>query len=201
MIPSSNSKRGDRRARQNKLSGNVTVRTPSEAFELRLSVFKDKARLLGKHFLSLTAINTMTNINLTANLFGSRSAAYANIFARWRIVRILLQPIVGGSGGTTPVAIGFLDDSSLTSDAPTTLDDVVQLRCSTLLSTGSSVDTSFEFRPVDPKMWYYTETESSTSDARLYIPTSLWYISTGTSTTVNYLMSYELQFEGAVSNV
>jgi hypothetical protein len=169
---------------------------------MRLANFKDRSRLLGKHYISQSVTTTISSIDLVASTFGTRSSAYANLFARWRIVRILLSPVLSASSSsTTPVAVGFLDDTHLTGDAPTTLDDVVQLRCSAIFSSSSTVETDIEFRPVDPKTWYYTENESTASDARLYIPSSLWFLSSGSSSTVGFLMSYELEFEGAVSNV
>jgi len=204
MIPSNNThKRGARRARQNKSSGSVTVRTPSQAFERQLSTRSDRSRLLGKTTISTGSV-TLSGFNLNPAIFGARPTAYASIFSRWRIARLIIRPLSISSEATAPTGVSFagvLDDTATSADVPTSATGVLDLRCSVSLPAQYTSDSQneFEWRPLrGPTQWFYTTLEGSSSDPRLEVPASLWFASNSTAASALFQVDYDLMFEGAV---
>jgi hypothetical protein len=199
--------RGARRVRQNKSSGNVTVRTPSQAFEKKLSTASDRSRLMGKTILTIAG-NTPSGFNVNPSYLGTRPAAYAGLYARWRINRLIFK-VVSTSGTTTGSAlIGILDDTTTAADVPTTFTGVLALRCSssfcvtsTPIYTYSPISTSneLEWRPLrsSPK-WFYTTLEGSSSDPRLEVPCSVWTASSTGAVSSQVEIDYDISYEGAV---
>jgi hypothetical protein len=104
--------------------------------------------------------NTSTNIGLKPYSFGDRVALLASVYTRYRIKSITFSYKTHvGSTINGALALGVADDSN-TSDIVGNIggiyDNVVNLRC----SNDSVVwkDFSFDWIPLDPKKWYYTDT-------------------------------------------
>jgi hypothetical protein len=171
-----------------------------QASEVQLASRKDRFVSRGKTLVtvSLTAA-TIFSLNLTplSTVFGSRMTAANNIFARYRIVKLLLRTV--NPGVTDNVAFGLLDDvTTAPGTLPTTQNDVVQLRCSTFIFGGQTTPTIIDWKPIDPLKWYYTQTDVG-GDARLAVQCALVAFSqiTGSQT---FEMHYTLEFEGATDN-
>jgi len=117
------------------------------------------------------------------------------IFARYKIVKLIIQvrPLLGQ---TTNTVFGILDDViNSAATLPTTFNDVYQLRCSAIISPGQTVPTIFEWKPVDPDKWYYTEGDIG-GDNRFTVPAGLVaFSSSGTVLPVEF--HYTIEFEGA----
>jgi len=181
----------------------VTVRTPSQAFERMLSVRSDTSRLLGKTVVSTTATNPI-GLDVNTHLLGARPVAFAAIFLRWKINRLIVKPLFLNLTGQGSFA-GFLDDNISSGDVPTTGSGVLDLRCSVAYPANESAyetHNEFEWSPLrGPTKWFYTTLEGSTSDPRLEVPCSFWYGQTATATIGSWEVDYDISFEGAVDTL
>jgi hypothetical protein len=152
ITPISHSKRGARRVRQNKSSGN-----------------RGTSHLRGRQALVVCLTNSsgavgFSTIKLDPLSLSDRPAAVAAAFQRYRIVRMVLRfrsSLPSNVAGH--VYTGVIDDASDTT-AITTGDQVLNLRTSQ--SSDVWKDHTLIFTPVDPSKWYYINAESSTSDQR-----------------------------------
>jgi hypothetical protein len=161
MTPNKSNKRGGRRARQNKLSGIVTM-SQTEAFENALAKRgADSTNMRGKLLFTSTTSPTPTAIlALTPQAFGARAAAYATLFSSYRFKYLKIK-FSGNAAGTTNglTAIGVLDDATVTEgDAPTNINTILEQRCSGSSFPNSSMPTFISWSPIDGKKWFYTFT-------------------------------------------
>jgi hypothetical protein len=174
--------------------------TPSMKFEQKLSRSSDATVLRGK-FLATATIGATPSISLVLNPnnFGPRAAALAAIFTRFRFKSIGFKFIcTSGTFVSSDGAIGVLDDSSGTEgDAPTTINSVLEMRCSALNLTAETVPTEFRWEPVDKTLWYATYPGATGSDARLVNAGVVYQSATATGVIMSIEMDYELVFKGA----
>jgi hypothetical protein len=205
MIPSTNNKRGARRARQNKTPIKVISMTQTEAFEANLSRSSDATVLRGKFLLNPTPTAVPSNIlSLSpANVsMGGRLNQLALSFSRYRFkylkFRFLTANVVPASF-SGQVALGVVDDGvATTSDTPTTASGVMELRCSGTAFVNQTVPTTFEWSPADKEFWYYTTPDAI--DAR-FLNSGLLFIastSTGGAPITDIEVDYCCVFKGAV---
>lgn len=176
----------------------VTIVTPIERFEQRLAQSADATVLRGKLIFSTTIVSTTPTVILTlsANAFGTRSIAFAANFTQWKIKRLLMKftGIVGAAN--VGAAAGVFDDVSSSTDVPTTLSDVAQLRCSALSPPGSTIPCFFEYKPNDSKLWHFTTSDSG--DSRLITYGVLYAVAvSGSSAAFFAEVDYELVYKGA----
>jgi len=192
-------KRAFRRKGGKRSSATMSL-TPSQQFEKELASRKDICVVKGSFLLtsSTVAINT-TSMN--PKLIGGRPGTIAPAFARFRLLRLvvkILPPTTSSGAAFGPFGFGVLDDVGVTADTPATLAGIAQLRCNVQYGYGVTVPTELVWNPVDPRKWYYVDTESS-GDPRLQIPCELVYnVSTGAI--VAFQVFYTFEFEGASSN-
>lgn len=191
---------------------NVTVRTPAQAFERTLASRSDRSRLMGKCFVSLSSTSSgFVGFNINPASLGVRPAAYAALFTRWRISRLIVKPLAltTAFSANEVCFIGFLDDSITSSDVPTSGVAILDLRCSaSSVATSTSATVApgpistyneYEYRPLrGPPTWYFTTLEGSSSDPRLEVPCSLWFGGPSAAVfTAAFEIDYDLLYEGA----
>lgn len=168
--------------------------TPTEAFNANLSQHSDSSVVRGK--LSFTLPTTATPgllINLYPNGpdFGQRVEAYQNIFTRYRFKSLkfkFLSPVSS--------AVGVQDDVTISGLAPTTTTGIAELRCSGTSLGGQTIPTEFEWKPLDPKRWFYTQTTASEPRTSY---TGIVYVGSGSASTVSVEIDYVLVFSGATN--
>jgi hypothetical protein len=159
---------------------------------------------MGKFFyvaVSSGSASTPTGVNLTPTFFGARATAYATLFAKWRVNRMIVRFINSQALGSGTIYVAaFLDDSVTSANIPTTLNGLIEQRCSQVNSGGvdsSTGELSYSPPRGNPR-WFFTTLEASTSDPRLEVPGSFYVSSTATSQTMNFLIDFDLTFTGAV---
>jgi len=193
--------------RGGRVSTDVVARTPSQAFEKMLASRSDQSRLCGKCLTTLSSGSggAPASSNINPPFLGVRPAAYAALFTRWRVNRLIVKFIVANSTALEAGVVGFLDDSNTSADVPTSAAGVLALRCSvsiplqtTAFSSSVSTFQEYEWRPSrsSPK-WFYTTLEGSSSDPRLEVPCSVFVA--GSSATANFTIEidYDITFDGA----
>jgi hypothetical protein len=182
----------------------VMAMTPSQVFEDRMSR-NDSVNVLGKHLLynvtSTTAPSIAFTLEPSGNQLGTRASSFSALYTRYRFKYIRFRFLVDPS--TTSVAnqftvFGVLDDGYVgTGTAPTTVDDVMNLRCSAIALGNQTVPTEFVWRPRDATKWYYTTPETSIGDLRLAY-SGVVYSATSIVTTFNIEIDYSIVFAGAM---
>lgn len=195
----------------------VTSLSASQAWDRRLASAKDTCRINDR--IALGAITTNTGgsysyFNILApasnsgtaigvGLFGQRVFSIGVNFYRYRINRLLAcyRPIVGtGTAGLT--AVGFADDSEYDTNrqTPNTVALVQELRCSHSTSVYREIEV--DWKPVDPKTWYYVQAveSNSASDYRFESPGALVFAAAyaPASTVIGQIdLYYDITFEGS----
>jgi hypothetical protein len=191
------SKRGDRRARQNKSPAVVVSVTPQQSFEMSLAQHTDSTPIRGKFVgtVATTSTPSVAFLILPANL-GARVASISSDYLRYRIkwfrIRFLGTSVGTSSGGFT--SMGVLDDVGYSGEPPTTGSGVSELRCSATVFTNQTDPTVFEYRPVDPKKWYYCI--ASSGNDRFDAVGTVYAVSSA-ATSVSYEVDYCVVFAGA----
>jgi hypothetical protein len=157
----------------------------------------------GKTFVTTTALGTLIGAAvLSPSAFGNRVAVASGIFARWRIVKLIIKTPSDPAATPLYTAIGVSDDDGAEGGsvpAPTTAQEIVELRCS--IANFSQVNPSeFVWTPVDKSRWYYTQQGGSSADNRFVIPGTLFVSSSTAGFVVNCLVYYTIEFEGGFDN-
>jgi hypothetical protein len=201
--PSSNTKRAvRRRARQTKSPNRtpMTVMSQTEAFNLGLSRQTDSTSLRTKQII-VTALTTTPSlvIALTPGNFGARATGLAALFTNYRLRAIVLKFYVSTTSTSTSTgALGLLDDSSgAEGDGPTTIQGVVELRCSATQFTTETVPTIFNWSPIDKRKWFYTYPGASGSDPRLSVPAVLYGCTNTGTASISVELDCIWSFKGA----
>jgi len=196
MTPKNQTKRGDRRARQNKSPNRTTTIVDiRQSFERRLASRSDTIACVGKTLLQLpsTSSNGVTSNSLSPSVFGVHFSSIAQNFTKWRILSLqLIWPIPS----STATAYGVFDDDGVATDLPSTNIGVYELRVSSLALTNQSAYT--EWKPIDKSKWYYTSGQSSANDIRDYCPCSLVAYNNGAGTAFNVECYYTIELSGGL---
>jgi len=170
----------------------------SEAEERKLSVRSDRTSLRGKQVFSVTNGSGVSGASgLSVSNFGFRLGGLLGYYLRWRIVKLVIKPIYAPPGSGTLV-YGVSDDPN---DVTTglSLNEVLELRTSRLVSSSGTDSSELQWNPVDPTKWYYTISEGAAGDVRLTTPCSLQSLN-GTPGTIQYVIYYTIEAEGAFDN-
>jgi len=178
--------------------------TQTEAFEANLSQHLDSFCLRGKLLLNF-AVSTAAPVVVlplapSNSGWGARVNNLSSIFSKYRFKYINIR-FISGSPSTTAgqSAIGVLDDgiSGLTGEAPTTVSDVAELRCSGTAFSLQTTPTCFNWTPVDKHIWM--DTTNDGTDARFSTSGILYAGSTfgTTSLTIEAELDYCIVFSGA----
>jgi len=176
--------------------------TQAQAFELQLSKNSDSTVLRGKIFLPQTAVTagTVTSLLLlspNSTAFGARCVALGLIFSNYRIKYLKFKWMGISSGTASSFAMGVLDDASgAEGNAPTTINGILEQRCSSSAFSEESVPTEFEYKPVDTRLWYKTQPGSSGSDPRLSV-NGVLYAASNAAGAVQLEVDYCFVFKGA----
>jgi len=210
MVPSRTNKRGDRRARQNKNSGSARATialSQSDMRERQLASRSDRVSIRGKAFFTSADLTAATYNPLNPAFFGDRVLKHAALYARWRIIKLVLQngPTNVTSSTATFQAYGIVDDYTAEGGSvplPTSIAEVVELRCAR--TNLSSVNPSeIEWKPLDPSKLYYSQSGAAATpaDPRFAIPGTLVVISNNaTAPSLSFVVYYTIEFEGAFDN-
>lgn len=139
-------------------------------------------------------------IPLKPSVFGDRVLVVASVYSRWKInkLQLIFKSIVSSSTNGA-LALGLLDDADVSNFTGniTSFDQVVNLRD----SQDSNIWKDFvvDYRPVDPKKWYYTNTSGGSE--RFTVPATIFgWFNGGLVSGTNYgniRLQYELIFKGA----
>jgi hypothetical protein len=170
-----------------------------EALETNLAGSSDTIMIKGKTLVPVGALaSTPASLFLVhPNSFGSRTTALATLYAKYKITDLVMTFISAGNSASGNVVLGFLDDSISEGDAPSTIEALSQLRCSTVSFAGETVTRSLKWRPRN-NGWYFTYAGSSGSDERLVNAATLYGATTGTEAIFTIMVNYTIRFTGAV---
>jgi hypothetical protein len=164
---------------------------------MSLAQHSDSTPIRGKFTATVAASTTpsVAFLILPANL-GARVASIASDYLRYRIkwLRIRFLGTSVGASGSGFTSMGVLDDVGYSGEPPTTGSGVTELRCSATTFTNQTDPTVLEYRPVDPKKWYYC-IPSSGNDRFDAVGTV--YIASSSATSVSYEVDYCVVFAGA----
>lgn len=188
----------NRRARQNKSSGRgrqQPMLNLIEQSERQLATRKDQCVCRGKTILQLSSAGLVSLAILPANL-GSRVSSLSLLYSRWKVVKLVIEAITGNIDSNSFSSVGILDDVGTSSDLPTTQNDVLQLRCASLVYGNKTAPTIFQWNPIDSTKWYYTTTD--TSDPRFVVPATI-FASGSSGSYMQGQIHYTIIFEGAVA--
>jgi len=174
-----------------------------------LSMKSDRVRLTGRTIATFTSgvSGGVASVNATQTLFGNRAVQFGFLYTRWKINRMIFKLLNVNAGASTGVsALGVLDDDNNSSDVPTSLLGIAQLRCASTYPTSDSNTVTprfpdFEWQPPrGPTKWFYTQLQGSgTSDSRLEIPCSIWFAcNQTTAVTFSIELNFDISYEGAV---
>jgi len=200
MTPNKSRKRGGRRARQNKLSGIVTM-SQTEAFENSLAKRgADCANLRGKLLFSTTiGTSPAAILALTPQAFGARAAAYATLFANYRFKYLKIKFFGNLSSAFVTSAVGILDDATTTEgDAPTNINTIMEQRCSAVVFAGVTQPGYLSWTPVDRERWLFSFTGVTGSDARLTSNGIVYAAASAASVIMTVEIDFSISFKGAI---
>jgi hypothetical protein len=202
MSPKMNKKRGvNRRAIQNKTPIPVYSMTQAQAFESQLAKNADSTVLRGKFFFPQSAL-TLTPAILTiltpaSAAFGARSVSMANLFTSFRFKYLRIKFMLLSSATPVSGAVGVLDDASgAEGDAPSSLNGILEQRCSASSFSNQTTPTEFTWEPVDKRLWYKCFPGSSGSDERL-VTSGVLYAATNNPGAVQMEVDFCIVFKGA----
>jgi hypothetical protein len=190
----------NRRARQNKSpNATTTVVTIRDSLERRLAKRSDAIDMVGRCLITVgNAGGSGVLLNgFTISSFGTRLAAIATNYSRWRISSLNLNFVIP----LTVSAVGIVDDDSLASGEPTTLSTVYELRCS-LFNQGVPAAVPFTgnllWKPVDPMRWFYTTPQSSANDLRDITPGTFAEYCNAATASWTFECYYSVQLSGGI---
>jgi hypothetical protein len=116
-------------------------------------------------------------------------------------MKVILRPISG-----TLAYYGVSDDPLDGSGDITTINEILELRCSRVLNALSSgsgsvppgTDTNeLQWNPIDPDIWYYTQLEGG-GDIRLVAPGNIVFFNTNASVqSSSFILYYSILAEGS----
>jgi len=175
----------------------------SDASERQLATRGDRVVLRGKNLATVLLTVTIGVAPLTPASFGDRVLKMAQLFSRWRIVKLIIKNSPTPSGVTGNFGYGVIDDDSAeggSAPLPTTLSEIIELRCSNALLSVTNPN-ELQWNPIDPQKWYYTQAGGASSDPRLYSPCSVAVSAAGSATSVSFIYYYTIEMEGAYDNV
>jgi len=180
----------------------VTVVTMASSFERRLAKQSDVTTLRGKLLLPTSTVTSTPAALLTGSPgnFGARASSLANIFSRFRIKTLNVKWTAVSTNAVGVVALGFYDDAtSGEGQAPSDVNGILEMRCSSSFMTPTTIPQEFAYRPVDSKLWYATQSGSTGSDQRLVAPFDLYVAGVpGGSAIIE--IDYVIVFKGAVDS-
>jgi len=178
----------------------MAITTVGDAIERRMALRSDKITLVGKRLLTGSIASGSAGVLfLTPSQFGDRLESIAASFLHFRFAKLVIEI----TSQVAPIVAGILDDVGSEGGAvpiPSTADDVLNYRCSTLVSSANQLKT-LQWRDSDPNRWYYTNqgAASAPSDPRLSTAATLYIKATGTgATTYVATMYYTIELAGAV---
>jgi len=162
----------------------------------------DRITLKGKLVVAGTAATGsifITPLSLGGGL-STRLAGFNSLYMRWRILKLAIYLTRLTTGDIDPVSVGafgIIDDPE-SGNPPTTTNDILALRCSTLPSGLTTSQNELYWNPVDPDRWYFTTGGSSVSDPRFSTPAALCFFNEGVATlSASFLVYYTVEMEGA----
>jgi hypothetical protein len=173
----------------------VTSLSLSEAEERKLSIRSDLASFRGKQIFSVANLSGVSGAsNISPSTLGLRIGTLLGMYLRWRILKLVIKPLV--SSGT--LYYGVTDDAN---DATSGLNpnEVLELRVSRAVTFFGTDTSELQWNPIDPAKWYYTTSEGAGGDIRLVSPCSIESLNS-VAGTVSYLIYYTIQAEGAFDN-
>jgi hypothetical protein len=177
---------------------NVKSLSLSEAEEMVLSKRKDQISLRGKQILNIPVTGGMGSLALLSSSFGTRVSAILAFFARWKIMRLVIKPITNTGSPITSEVVGLQDDPSLVPSS-FTQNEILELRCSRLLSSSGTDTDEFQWNPIDSNYWFST---NSSGDVRLNTPAAMLVNLSPTSVSIApFVVYYSILAEGAYDNV
>jgi len=161
--------------------------TQSEAFEATLARGGDSTVLRAKRVLNpITLTSTPSLIfSITPATLSTAFADLGEVFTRFRVKQLVVRFL-----GTNTVVVGILDDANGgEGDAPGSIPQLSELRCSGASLGPQTVPTEIMWKPTDPEQWYYTQAGGSGSDPRLTSPGTLY---AGSNATDGAVMTLEI---------
>jgi len=202
-MPRKQGRRARKGASQNAAPRAVVAMTQSEAFERQVVRSSDATALRGKLlFTGATATTATALFTLNASSLGTRCAAMAGIFTRYRFKYVRVKFLATGSSGFSAfsTALGVYDDASTgEGQPPTTLSNVAELRASGTVLGGQTIPTFFEWKPADPNLWYYcSPSPAAGSDLRLIDSGVLYAIASTAASPLAVEIDFSLVYKGAV---
>jgi len=187
-----------RRRRSNKNAAPMPVisLTPAQAFERQVvRNGNDSTCLYGKFSVVFASTATPFNaLQLSPFSFGARCAALAGVFSRYRFKYVRFK-FTSTNGAYS--SIGVLDDASGEGNPPADFSDCLELRASASFLPGTTVPSEFEWKPADPKLWYYTAGGSTGSEQRL-VTSGILYGASSTGGSSYIEVDYCIVFKGAI---
>jgi len=180
----------------------MAVASPGDMIERRMAMRSDAITFVGKTFITvdIPSGGAIASLGIRPHNFSDRLSMVNSLFARYRFKKIVLEltPTVPS------VVVGIQDDVGGEGGevaSPTTPDDIVALRSSTILFSQQQLKT-LTWSPVDKNQWWFTEqgSPSAPADPRLSTSCTLYAaaaVGTGSSSMVG-IVYYTVEFAGAV---
>jgi hypothetical protein len=156
--------------------------------------------LRGKIVVNVTlAANGAGFVILTAASFGQRVATILSCFQRWKIMKLIVKPLLANSSIVSSYAL--TDDPLLgTGTTGNFQNAIVSVRCSRTYDPGvGSESADLQWNPVDPSKWYYVTPEEGSGDIRLIAPNSFMVQSGSTAGTFSVLFYFSIDAEGSTN--
>jgi hypothetical protein len=182
----------------------VTALAPSEVWDRQLAVRKDSIAIQQRVFgfvseagVGLVSASLSPNSGGTLGSLGQRLFVLSTCYSRYRIKRALA--VMRGGTSSNGAVFGFLDDPD-GAFIPINATAIADFRCSRIVSSDATDRASLEleWKPVDPKKWYYTNfTGSAAGDIRSAVPANFYAFALSGVTNLTFDLYVEVVFEGS----
>lgn len=209
-----NQKRGARRVRQNKASGNSLRQTimstdpyaNSKDFDLKLgSANPINVEHIRMYNAMVVQPSTVTGLQLNPANFGSRSLNLATLYMRYRFVKIIFsklpyKDVTGGGSVVLGVAEDNLSEGGTVSD-PANQFEILNFRTSTTL--GANTGGELVWRPIDPNRWFYMSAGAGTAgptDGRFIYPGTFYGYADTSGSGIIISIRAIIEFAGPAGN-
>lgn len=175
--------------------------TPSQAFERTLGRTNDSCVLRGKSqtILSITPTAALI-LPINPNNLGNRATQLAQVFTRFRIKSMMVKitTLLTTGNTITGFSVGILDDYANSTDGPSTIGQVTDLRSSTFFTNTVTEPEYLFWEPISKDYWYYCDAPTSTDPRNIY-PGAVYAATNNGATTqpVAFEFEYSIVFAGA----
>ena len=176
--------------------------TRQEAIDSQLALLTDASCITGRFYTRINrsgvGVNKILDFNPFDSQFGTRVNTLATCYNRFRFKHVLIRFLTFETDQSGTAALGIKDDVTISGDEPTSVQDVLQYRCSKADFGPQTVPSLLEFKPLETNKWFYIVRNEGSGQDR-FTSQGCLYAATGSTGNTSYQIevNYTLVFAGA----